>query len=52
MRGLVMALLAIDFPGHGGSHRAGRAAASVLSDPIGAFTTTKATITKTTAKTV
>ena len=52
MRGLVMALLAIDFPGHGGSHRAGRVAMPIPYAPIGAVTTTKAKITKTTAKTV
>lgn len=48
MRGLIMALFAIDFPGHGGSRPAGREAMPVRSRT----TKTKATITKTTAKTV
>ena len=51
MRGLMMALFALDFPGHGGTlranHRAGRIGAPFLSG----MTKTK-TITKTTAKTV
>jgi len=51
MRGLMMALFALDFPGHGGSlnanHWAGRIGVPFLSS----MTKTK-TITKTTAKTV
>ena len=52
MRGLMMALFALDFPGHDGalkaSHWAGR-----ISAPFPSSTTTaKTTITKKTAKTV
>jgi hypothetical protein len=51
MRGLVMALFALDFPGHGGSlkanHRGGR-----IGVPFVSSTTAKVITTKTTAKTV
>lgn len=51
MRGLVMALLALGFPGHDGSHRAGRVGVPSPSG-VGSSTTTAKTITKKTAKTV
>ena len=50
MRGLTMALLALDLPGHDGNHRAGRVGVSSLSG-LDSSTTAK-TITKKTAKTV
>lgn len=55
MRGLLMALFALDFPGHDGrlraNHWAGRLGAPILphADPV---TTTAKTTTKTTRKTV
>ena len=51
MRGLAMALLALDFPGHDGNHRAGRVGVPSLSS-LDSSTTTAKTITKKTAKTV
>ena len=51
MRGLAMALLALDFPGHDGNHRAGRIGVPFLSG-VDSSTTTAKTITKKTAKTV
>ena len=50
MRGLVMALLALDVPGHDGNHRAGRIGVPFPSG-VDSSTTTAKTITKT-AKTV
>ncbi|MBB6356654.1 hypothetical protein ACFFTN_10875 [Aminobacter aganoensis] len=44
MRGLLMALFAFDFPGHDANHRAGRAAASLLSTKTMAKTTTTKTV--------
>jgi hypothetical protein len=56
MRGLVMALFALDFPGHDGSlranHWAGRIGVPFLSSANSGATTAKTTITKKTAKTV
>jgi hypothetical protein len=55
MRGLMMALFALDFPGHGGvlraNHWAGRIGVPFLSDAVSGTTRAK-TITKTTGKTV
>jgi hypothetical protein len=55
MRGLMMALFALDFPGHDGSlkanHWAGRIGMPFLSNANSSATTAK-TITKKTAKTV
>lgn len=57
MRGLMMALFALDFPGHGGSlkanHWAGRIGVPFLSAATGARTiTTKTALAKKTVKTV
>jgi hypothetical protein len=51
MRGLVMALFALDFPGHDGSLRANHWAGRIGVPFLSSMTKTK-TITKTTAKTV
>ena len=51
MRGLTMALLALDLPGHDGHHRAGRLGVPFPSG-LDSSTTTAKTITKKTAKTV
>ena len=56
MRGLMMALFALDFPGHGGSlkanHWAGRIGVPFSSSVNSGTTTAKTTTTKKTAKTV
>ena len=56
MRGLMMALFALDFPGHDGSlkanHRAGRIGVPFLSRISSGTTTAKTITTKTTVKTV
>ncbi|MBL8577496.1 MAG: hypothetical protein JNK47_09740 [Mesorhizobium sp.] len=56
MRGLAMALFALDFPGRGGSlranHWAGRFGVPFLSQAVIGTTTTKTISKKTTAKTV
>lgn len=56
MRGLMMALFALDFPGHNGSlsanHWAGRLGAPFLSDAVSGTTKAKTITTKTTGKTV
>jgi hypothetical protein len=51
MRGLMMALFALDFPGHGGSLKANHWAGRIGVPFLSSMTKTK-TITKTTAKTV
>ena len=51
MRGLVMALLALDLPGHDGNHRTGLIGVPFPSG-VDSSTTTAKTITKKTAKTV
>ena len=50
MRGLVMALLALDFPGHDGKLRANHLAGRTIASPR--ITKTTAKTTKTTGKTV
>jgi hypothetical protein len=56
MRGLMMALFALDFPGHDGNlranHWAGRVGVPFLSGVNSRTTTAKTITTKTTAKTV
>ena len=52
MRGLTMALLALDFPGHGGNRRAGRFGVPFLSNAVSGTTKAKTITIKTTGKTV
>lgn len=52
MRGLTMALLALDFPGQDANHRAGRIGVPFLSNAVSGTTKAKTITTKTTGKTV
>ncbi|MEP9387293.1 hypothetical protein [Mesorhizobium sp. KR9-304] len=52
MRGLMMALFALDFPGHSGTFRANHWAGRIGVPFVSSTTTAKTITTKTTAKTV